>query len=203
MIAIVNLELGNIASVANMVKRMGGETIVSNDKDTLLNADKIILPGVGRFDFGINQMHKFDLFSLLKDIALNGTPILGICLGMQLLGKNSEEGKEEGLSLIDINFHKFEFSDSLIDLRVPHVGWNHLNITRPNKLIHNSSDNQRFYFTHSYYGRCLNSDDIIATTNYGISFVSAINRENVYGVQFHPEKSHRFGMKLIENFISL
>jgi glutamine amidotransferase len=203
MIAIVNLELGNIASVENMVKRMGGETIVTNEKSLLLKAKKIILPGVGRFDYGINQMHKYDLFTLIKDLALNGTPLLGICLGMQLLGKNSDEGKEEGLSLVDMNFHKFEFQDTAMSMRVPHVGWNQINVTRPNKIIQKRDEGQRFYFTHSYYGKCIDSNDIIATTNYGLNFVSAINRQNVYGVQFHPEKSHRFGMELIENFIQL
>ncbi len=203
MIAIVNLELGNIASVENMVKRMGGETIVTNEKSLLLKAKKIILPGVGRFDYGINQMHRYDLFTLIKDLALNGTPLLGICLGMQLLGKNSDEGKEEGLSLVDMNFHKFEFPDTEISMRVPHVGWNQINVTRLNKIIQKRDEGQRFYFTHSYYGKCIDTNDIIATTNYGLNFVSAINRQNVYGVQFHPEKSHRFGMELIENFIQL
>jgi glutamine amidotransferase len=203
MIAIVNLELGNIASVENMVKKVGGETIITNDKNILINASKIILPGVGRFDFGISQMHKLDLFLLIKDCALNGIPILGICLGMQLLGIHSDEGNAEGLSLIDVNFHKFEFPDPDMNLRVPHVGWNNINVTRPNKLVFDQSESQRFYFTHSYFGKCNSEDDIIATTNYGLRFVSAVNKGNVYGVQFHPEKSHRFGMELFNNFIKL
>jgi glutamine amidotransferase len=202
MIVIINSGLGNIASVLNMVRKVGGDAIVSNQKQDILQASKLILPGVGAFDHGINQLKILDLFGLIQVKALSGTPLLGICLGMQILSKGSEEGDLSGLNLIDAEFKRFTFGDNIL-LRVPHVGWNLVNINKPNPIIIDNKDEQRFYFTHSYHANCTHQSDVLATTEYGYVFVSAYSRENIYGVQFHPEKSHRFGMKLINNFLKI
>lgn len=204
MIVIINPGLGNIASILNMIRKVGGQAIVSDQKQDIMSASKLILPGVGAFDHGINQLRSLDLFSLIQDQALGGTPLLGICLGMQLLSQGSEEGKLAGLGLINAEFKRFSFADD--SLRIPHVGWNLVKIKKLNPLImdekHETKEN-RFYFTHSYHAICKNESDILTTTEYGYDFPSAYSHENIYGVQFHPEKSHRFGKKLFLNFINI
>jgi glutamine amidotransferase len=204
MIVIIDYNCGNIASVLNMVRKAGGNAILSKDKEVIKNATKIILPGVGSFDHGISNLHDFDLFYILKEQSLAKIPILGICLGMQLLGNSSEEGRMPGLGLIDAEFIKFSFPENNSMLRVPHVGWNTTSVKKTNPILKNDDLAQRFYFVHSYYAVCNNPNDIIANTQYGSEFVSAYsNGNNTYGVQFHPEKSHRFGLEVIRNFILL
>lgn len=202
MITIVQYGLGNIASVVNMIRKVGGKSKVTNNRDEIFAASKIILPGVGSFDHGIEQLRKLNLFSVLKEKATKGTPLLGICLGMQLLANRSEEGRSKGLGLIDADFKKFSFENDST-YRVPHVGWNHVNVVKKNPLFTKTGNEQRFYFTHSYYAICKNQTDVLATTEYGILFTSVYSRDNIYGLQFHPEKSHRFGMLLIKRFIEL
>ena len=201
-VVIVDSGLGNIASVKNMVRREGGDAKTSSHPDEILAATKLILPGVGAFDHGVDQLHRLGLFSLIQDIATRGTPLLGICLGMQLLGNRSEEGAREGLGLVQANFKRFSF-DQGASLPVPHVGWNEIRVMKQNPLVPDHKVEQRFYFTHSYHAVCENDEDLLATTEYGPPFVAAFSRGSIFGVQFHPEKSHRFGMALIKNFLDL
>jgi glutamine amidotransferase len=202
MITIVDCGLGNIASVVNMVRKCGGTAKVSNKRDEILSASKIILPGVGAFDHGITQLKAFDMFLAIQEKAILETPILGICLGMQLLAKRSEEGLLNGLGLIDAEFKRFAF-ETKSSLRIPHVGWNHVRVIKDNPLIPNDGSEQRFYFTHSYHAVCKQEAEVLAETEYGYSFTSVYCRKNIFGVQFHPEKSHRFGMALIKRFVLL
>ena len=201
-IIIVDSGLGNIASVLNMVRRGGGRAKTSGQPDDILAASKVILPGVGAFDHGIDQLQKLGLFAAIQDWAAGGAPLLGICLGMQLLGNGSEEGKRDGLGLIQADFKRFSFEGGG-SLPIPHVGWNEVSCAKKNPLISNDGGEQRFYFTHSYHAVCDNEEDVLARTEYGGEFTAAYSRESIYGVQFHPEKSHRFGMALIKNFLDL
>jgi glutamine amidotransferase len=202
MITVVHYGLGNIASVANMIRKVGGMAKISNNRDEILSASKIILPGVGSFDHGIEQLHALDLFSVVLGKAAEGTPLLAICLGMQLLANRSDEGHLNGLGLINAEFKRFQF-DSHSPYRVPHVGWNHVRVEKENPLIPKDCSEQRFYFTHSYHAVCKDQTDVLTTTEYGYPFTSAYSRKNVFGVQFHPEKSHSFGMTLIKRFLEL
>ncbi len=200
---VVDYQLGNIASVVNMIRKVGGKAVVASSKEEILTATKLILPGVGAFDHGIEQLHKLDFFTAIQDKAVDGTPLLGICLGMQLLAHHSEEGSSSGLGLIDAEFQKFSF-DSTSTLRVPHVGWNNVSAVKSNPLLPTDSNTeQRFYFTHSYYAVCANLDSVIATAEYGQKFPAVYHHNHIYGAQFHPEKSHRFGMTMIKNFLDI
>jgi glutamine amidotransferase len=202
MITILNYGMGNIASIANMVKKVGGNCIVSDNPDTIRRAKSLIIPGVGSFDHGISELHRRGLFTAIHDAVQSDISILGICLGMQLLGNSSEEGKLKGLSLIDADFVKFKFEDKS-QLRVPHVSWNIVTTLIDNPLIPLDSEERRFYFTHSYHAVCSKLSEGMLTTNYGYSFTSGFCSGKIFGVQFHPEKSHRFGMDLIRRFIEL
>lgn len=202
MLIVIDYGLGNLASVLNMIRKVGGSAKVSSNPDDILNASKLILPGVGAFDHGVKQLQLLGLFSAIQEMALKGTPVLGICLGMQLLANKSEEGQLEGLGLINAGFKRFVFGEEL-HLRVPHVGWNHVGVVKENPLIPNDGSEQRFYFTHSYHAVCANDADALATTVYGYNFTAAYCRDNIFGVQFHPEKSHRFGMALFKRFLEL
>lgn len=201
-VLVVDYGAGNLASVANMVRKARGIPKISNSPDDVRTASRLILPGVGAFDHGVDQLQNLGLFSAIQESAARGVPILGICLGMQLLAGRSEEGRRTGLELIDAEFKRFEFAhDSR--LRVPHVGWNHVKVVSEQPGVCMDGDDLRFYFTHSYYAVCRNDDDVIATAEYGRTFVCAYRRQNTIGVQFHPEKSHRFGMALIASFVGV
>jgi glutamine amidotransferase len=202
MIVIVDYGLGNLASVMNMVNKAGGKAKISNKSNDILDASRLILPGVGAFDYGVSQLQSLGLFVQIQNLASKGVPILGICLGMQLLANRSEEGSLKGLALIDAYFKRFSF-ESTTSLNIPHVGWNQTNVVKTNPLIPRDGTEQRFYFTHSYHAVCSKDTDILATTDYGYTFPSAYCRDNVFGVQFHPEKSHRFGMALIKSFLHI
>lgn len=203
MTIIVNYGVGNIASVLNMVAKVGGKARVSSDPRDLLNAARLIIPGVGSFDHGMNQLKTLGHFSTIQEAASKGIPILGICLGMQLLCSRSDEGVQGGLGLIDAECRKFSFDSGSPELRVPHVGWNNVTVAKGNPLISAAERELRYYFTHSFHVACKNDSDILATFEYGSRYVAAFGRDNVFGVQFHPEKSHRFGMALIKNFLSI
>lgn len=200
MIAIVDYDMGNVASVANMLKRIGIDAVLTRDPEILARAEKIILPGVGAFDKGMGQLRRYDLIAPLED-AVHGrnVPVLGICLGMHLLTNGSEEGTEQGLGWIDGKTVRFRFPEDS-PLKIPHMGWNYVTPTRKSALF-SSEERSRFYFVHGYYVACERSDDVVATSHHGAEFTCAVNRGKVYGVQFHPEKSHRFGMRLLESFV--
>lgn len=206
MITIIDLGIGNIGSVFNMIKFLGGDCKVSSDPMEIKISSKLILPGVGSFDRAMIELRKKNLDKIIIEKAtIDKTPLLGICLGMQLLTKSSEEGKEPGLNLIPAETISFNstLKKNLIKERVPHMGWNDVKIKRVNKLTENLYDNSRFYFVHSYYVKCLNNKNILMQSHYGFNFDSAIVNENIYGVQFHPEKSHKYGKKLMSNFLKI
>src|SRR5690606_9261751 len=168
-----------------------------------VDADRFILAGVGAFDHGIRQLHESGWARLLEEAVLQrGAPLLGICLGMQLVCNSSEEGRLSGLGWINAEVKRFNFG-AVSNLKVPHMGWNTIKIVRSNPLLSSADGEQRFYFVHSYHVVCNDSQDVTATSYYGCEFVSALNRGSVFGVQFHPEKSHKFGMALLKRFLDL
>ncbi len=204
MITIVDYGMGNIGSVYNMLKKVGASAIISSDPVEILRAEKLILPGVGAFDNGMRNLSELGLIEVLNDKVLNGkTHILGICLGAQLLTNKSEEGILPGLGWLDADTVRFSIPSSNKCLKIPHMGWNETVIRRENPLLCGFEDQPRFYFVHSYYLKCNNSEDVIATSTHGIEFAAAVNRLNIWGTQFHPEKSHMFGMNVIRNFCTL
>ena len=200
MIAIINYGLGNLTSILNMHKRLGIEAIITSDFETIRQADKLILPGVGHFKKGMENLHQSGLKKLLDEIVLEKQkPILGICLGAQLMTKHSEEGDVDGLGWVDANTVMFDKS-KLGNLKVPHMGWSDIEIVQANPLLHALPEAPRFYHVHSYHFQFDKKDEVIANTEYGYRFESAFQKNNIYGTQFHPEKSHKYGMKVIENF---
>ncbi len=203
-LSVINYGVGNIASVINMSKHVGGKIEVISNPAELVNAKKLLLPGIGHFDNGMECLRKNGWIDALNHAVLkNNTPILGICLGMQLMCNLSEEGESEGLGWIDADVKRFSFNQDASSLKIPHMGWNQVNIARENRLILDESRNHRFYFVHSYYVKCNNEEDIILKANYGFEFAAGFSRQNIYGVQFHPEKSHKFGKQLIKNFLDI
>ena len=203
MIVIVDYGIGNLASVLNMFKKIGATNVcISKDYAIIEKATKLILPGVGAFDAGMDNLEKSGLIPLLnKKVIEDKIPLLGICLGMQLLTKKSEEGVKPGLGWIDAETVKFNLDPSL-KLKVPHMGWNYIKVLNQNPLIEMESKS-RFYFVHSYYVKCKDESQSIATSDFGIDFTCMINKDNIYGAQFHPEKSLKFGMQVLENFSKL
>ena len=203
MITIIDYGMGNLASIANMIKKTGGSSIITSDKNKIEKAEKLILPGVGAFDHAVENLKRLDLWEVIRKKALNEkVPIMGICLGMQLLTNGSEEGNLSGLSLINAYTKRFRFSND--KLKIPHIGWNTVILKKKSKLFTGmETQENRFYFVHSYAVECEEENDILTTTCYGYEFVSSFEKDNIIGCQFHPEKSHKFGMKLIENFIKL
>lgn len=199
MIVIIDYKTGNVGSILNMLKKIGCDAKISEDIATIKNAEKLILPGVGAFDSGMQNLLDAGLIPMIEDKVKNqNVPILGICLGMQLFMNDSEEGKLNGLGWIQGSVKKFQFENS--EMKIPHMGWNTIEIKKEDTLLKDLPKETRFYFVHSYHVVCNNEVDILATTNYGYDFDSIIRKENIWGVQFHPEKSHRFGMQLLKNF---
>ncbi len=203
MITIIDYGMGNLGSIQNMLRRLGVDVEITSDVELIRKAKKLILPGVGAFDKAMMNLENRDLISVLNEQVLkNRIPLLGICLGMQLLTKGSEEGELNGLGWIDAETLRFNFSPGM-KLRVPHMGWNTLTVQQKSCLFQQMYEEPRFYFVHSYYVKCKSQESILATTHYGIDFASGITQDNIYGLQFHPEKSHKFGMQVLKNFTEL
>lgn len=199
MITIVDYRMGNLGSISNMLKKLGVPSKITADPQDIAEASKLILPGVGAFDAGMDNLHRSGLLPVLNERVLGaGVPTLGICLGMQLMTRRSDEGHREGLGWIDAEALRFRPADAT--LKVPHMGWNLVRPVRPSPLTDGLPDEPRFYFVHSYHVRCNAPEDVLLTTQYGEEFHSAFQHGNVMGVQFHPEKSHKFGMALLRNF---
>ena len=203
MITIIDYGMGNLGSLNNMFKRIGVASEITSDHEKLLKAAKIILPGVGAFDAAMERINEGRFREILNKKALEDKiPILGVCLGMQLLTDSSEEGKLPGLGWIPAKTTKFSF-DRESKLKVPHMGWNRVYEKHASPLIKDLPPEPRFYFVHSYYVKAEDENYVLTTTTHGVEFNSIIQKENIYGAQFHPEKSHKFGMKLLENFARL
>lgn len=203
MVVIVDYQMGNVGSIVNMLKKIGISAVASSDFDKIRNADKLILPGVGSFDGGMANLQRLGMVHLLEEKVLEQkAPILGICLGMQLMTKSSEEGNMAGLGWVKARTLRFKH-DNAANLKVPHMGWNTIIPKKNSALLAGMDDEKRFYFVHSYHVHCEEPNDILAVTPYGYDFVSAVEHGNIYCVQFHPEKSHKFGMKLLKNFVGI
>lgn len=200
MIVVVDYGMGNIGSVLNMLQRLGVEAAYSGCETTIQAADALILPGVGTFDHAMQRLNDLGLIPVLQRKVMNQqVPVLGICLGMQLFAKSSEEGTLSGLGWLDMHVKRFTF-DSVANLRVPHMGWNHVQPTRSH-ILFEGLELPRYYFVHSYHIPLCSHPYQLATTQYGTTFISAVAQGNILGVQFHPEKSHRFGLSLLKNFV--
>jgi len=203
MITIIDYGMGNLGSISNMFKRIGVESEVTGNREKIASAKKILLPGVGAFDAAMERINEGGYREILDRKALQEkVPVFGICLGMQLLTNSSEEGKLPGLGWIPAKTTKFIFENDS-KLKVPHMGWNRVYEKNQSLLIRDLPPEPRFYFVHSYYVLAENVNHILTTTIHGVEFNSIIQKENIYGAQFHPEKSHKFGMKLLENFARL
>lgn len=202
-ITVVDYGAGNIGSVLNMIKRVGGVASASGNAEVLAQASKLLLPGVGSFDNAVQKLEQLGLDNVLRERAGAGVPLLGICLGMQLLSSGSEEGILPGLGLIPGRVKHFSFDADQSSLKIPHMGWNQVSANKKHPLTDCLETGARFYFVHSYHYECEDPADELFKTHYGYNFTSGVQRGNVMGVQFHPEKSHRFGMQLFKNFIGL
>ena len=203
MIAIINYGLGKLSSILNMHKRLGIDAVITADFEVLEKASKLILPGVGHFKKGMDNLKASGLQQFLdKQVLENKKPILGICLGAQLMTKHSEEANISGLGWVDAHTIRFQ-QQKLGNLRVPHMGWGDITITAANPLLKNLPEDPSFYHVHSYHFNFTEPTEVIATTRYGYEFASAFQKNNIYGTQFHPEKSHQYGMKVLENFSKL
>jgi glutamine amidotransferase len=203
LITIIDYGAGNIGSVLNMIRHVGGKAEPSSEPAVVRAAEKIILPGVGSFDHAMTRLTELGLVDPLKSSAEAGIPLLGICLGMQLLADDSEEGTLQGLGLIPGHVRRFCLDGENAKLKIPHMGWNRVEPARRHRLVEGLEEDARFYFVHSYYYDCQANEDVLFETTYGDRFTSGVERGNVTGVQFHPEKSHRYGMQLIRNFLEL
>ena len=203
MIAIIDYNMGNLASVKNAFAKLGKDTVVESDPAKFKEYDKLILPGVGAFGDAMQHLKERDMVEAIKAFAASGKPMLGICLGMQLLFESSEEfGAHEGLGLIKGHVVHFDSAAFEEPLKVPHMGWNRM-FTKEHPLFENLDDEHYLYFVHTYHAVCDNAEDIIGETYYGYKFTSAVAHGNIMGIQPHPEKSHDNGLKILENFIKL
>ncbi len=203
MITIVDYGLGNLGSILNMLRKVGVAAELTGEPERVAKAEKLILPGVGAFDNGMENLARLGLIDILNDrVCGQHIPILGICLGAQLLTRRSEEGHRSGLGWIEADTIRFFSRVAVQGFKVPHMGWSDLTTSKPSPLFVENTE-QRFYFVHSYHFHCDRSEDTLATADYGYSFTAAFSRGNVYGVQFHPEKSHKFGMELLRRFAAL
>lgn len=204
MLVIIDYGMGNLGSILNMLRKVGAMAIISEKPEDAATASQLILPGVGAFDQGMSQLAQRGFLPVLhRQVLEKHVPILGICLGAQLLCKQSEEGQLPGLGWIDAKVVRFNPHAGYPPLKVPHMGWNDVKPVKPSALFKNMPAPARFYFVHSYHIECAHAQDVMAQTSYGGDFTSAVEKDNIMGVQFHPEKSHKFGMCLMQNFAVL
>lgn len=202
-VVVVNAGIGNLGAIPNMLKRLGAAARVTADAGEIAAADRIILPGVGAFDAAMQSLGDLGLIDVLNRKALDErVPILGVCLGMELLGVESEEGRLAGLGWIRARSIRFRTESQGPLLRIPHMGWNYVHPTPNSALFSDLGERPRFYFAHSYHLVCEDDADVAGVTRYGYPFVSAVHHSNISGIQFHPEKSHRFGLQVFRNFLS-
>lgn len=204
MIAIINYGSGNVQAIANIYNKLNVKHVITNNKTEIENASKLILPGVGAFDEVMNQLNKSGLRETLDEKVIDKkTPVIGICVGMQILAKNSEEGVLPGLGWIDGTVKKIDITNLKHKPHLPHMGWNVAKPVKEHPIVANLDINKGFYFLHSYHFVCNNENDILMTTNYGNNLATAVNSNNIYGTQFHPEKSHLNGIQIFKNFSEL
>ncbi len=204
MITIIDYGVGNINSFLNVYKRLDIAIKVAKKADDLVGASKIILPGVGSFDYAMQRLNNSGMREQLDEqVLVDKVPVIGICVGMQMMGNYSEEGNEDGLKWIDASIKKFDVSKIKIHTKLPHMGWNDVTPTNNHFLFKGLEDESIFYFLHSYYFHCNDKSNIIAASQYGEEFACAINKGNIYGIQFHPEKSHHYGEILLHNFAKI
>lgn len=202
MIVVVDYGMGNPSSIANMIHKVGGVAQVSSDPEVIVKASHIVLPGVGAFDNAVIKLKNTGIWDAIHEgVFQSRAKFLGVCLGMQLLLNESEEGKLPGLGWIDGAVRKFQFPPES-RLKIPHMGWNVVYPKSAGQVVGDAEEELRFYFVHSFHACCNDSANVVAETEYGYKFPSAIGKDNIVGVQFHPEKSHRFGLQLFSNFLS-
>jgi glutamine amidotransferase len=200
MIVVLDYGMGNAGSVLNMLRKLAVPAVLSASADDVRTADKLIVPGVGSFDEGVRKLEEGGLRTALEDaVVRRSAPVLGICLGLQLFTRGSEEGMRPGLGWLETETVRFRFGDEDPQLRVPHVGWNDVRVCRPSPLLDEAVDGWRFYFVHSYH-LARECADAVAVTRHGYDFPAVVVRGNVAGTQFHPEKSHKWGLRLLESF---
>ena len=201
MITIIDYGVGNLRSIANMIEHVGGKALITNAPSDIIKAEKLLLPGVGHFDAAAAAFSSSNLKEpFLEKVTQEKVPVLGICVGLQLLARKSEEGMQPGLGLIDGDVKRFKFSDDK-KLRIPHMGWNYVQST--DALFKNMPEHPRFYFAHSYHIVLDKPNQAAAITDYGYEFVCGVRKDNIVGMQFHPEKSHKYGMQLFRNFLAI
>ena len=201
-IVIVDYGMGNLHSVQRKFSRIGARTIVTSDPDVIGRAKKLVLPGVGHFQRAMENLRELQVLEALNDSRARGTPVLGICLGMQLMACSSEEGDTEGLGWLDAKVIRFKIGDT-VRFKVPHVGWNEAVQKKRSALFKNIPEHAEFYFVHAYHLVADREAIVLSETEYDYIFASAMESENIFGVQFHPEKSHEIGESLLKNFLDL
>lgn len=204
MIVTVDYGTGNFGSIKNMLRKLGHASVISSETTDIMAATRLILPGIGAFDTGMKQLKATGVIDALNAKVLQEkVPVLGICLGMQLMTCGSAEGQVPGLGWIDATCQRFHFDPNPEKLKVPHMGWNYVYPQRKHFLMQEMHPEPRFYFVHAYHVKCNRKNDILLQTHYGYDFTASFQKENMMGVQFHPEKSHKFGMRLLDNFVKL
>ncbi len=204
LITIVDTGVGNLASIKNMLRRAGEDSTITADKEQIGQADRLILPGIGAYDAGVSRLRELNIVDVLRKKALEErVPLLGICLGAQLLFEGSDEGDLGGLGLIPGRVVRFDVERLGAQLRVPHMGWSAVTLNRPSALFEGMHAAPRFYFVHSFHFAPADPADVICSSEHGYTFAAAVERGNIFGVQFHPEKSHKFGLRLLERFARL
>ncbi|MEQ6123440.1 imidazole glycerol phosphate synthase subunit HisH [Pseudotenacibaculum sp. MALMAid0570] len=204
MIAIVDYGVGNISAFVNIYHKLNIAIKIAKEPEDLEGVTKLILPGVGAFDHAMQELNNSGMVDKLNELVLSKKiPVIGVCVGMQMMAKNSDEGELPGLGWINAEVKRFDEKNINYKTHLPHMGWNDIHTVKKNPILKNLEEDSRFYFLHSYYFECKEQKDSIAVANYGINFTCAINHKNIYGTQFHPEKSHQFGIQLLKNFALL